>query len=327
MKRHQNNKHPELIASAMQQIQAPKKPLTMMILRTILECCCSILHKDKCYSENIRNEFKHPPSTFAEELWDKCKGLFESLQKKGDPEKFYASFFPSVIPKAKDYFPSLTPASANLLAFKLADVLLIHFKESKMNEQTSENNSNIELNDKEKDSLQYLGGYVISNLFRKVKNSRHWKTSESQQMMAVLKAAKSDTVANQKLVNGLTRGGLWGIGHHAEFIFSAAEMKFRQHTAGCELHKIETKKILSEVVHDTDVASNYNSLLGETEMLVNSDVAKNTLQSIIELYLKVRSFSYAKDIVQKYKQNEHKSRSKALRKKIKRASSKPNIEQ
>ena len=104
-------------------------------------------------------------------------------------------------------------------------------------------------------------------------------------------------------------------------------MKFRQHTAGSELHKIETKKILSEVVHDIDVASNYNSLLGETEMLVNSDVAKNTLQSIIELYLKVRSFSYAKDIVQKYKQNEHKSRSKALRKEIKRASSKPNIEQ
>ena len=195
------------------------------------------------------------------------------------------------------------------------------------NEQTSENNSNIEISDKEKDSLQYLGGYVISNLFRKVKNLRHWKTSESQQMMAVLKAAKSDTVANQKLVNGLTRGGLWGIGHHAQFILSAAEMKFRQHTAGSKLHNIETKKILREVVHDIDVTSDYNSLLGETEVLVNSDVARNTLQSIIELYLKVRSFSYAKDIVQKYKQNEHKCRSKALRKKIKRASFKPGIEQ
>ena len=101
----------------------------MMVLRNILECYCSILYKYKCYSENISNEFKHPPSIFAEELWDKCKGLFESLQKKGDPEHLYASFFSSVIPKAKDYFPSLTSASANLLAFKLADVLSIHFKE------------------------------------------------------------------------------------------------------------------------------------------------------------------------------------------------------
>ena len=113
----------------MEQNQTPKKPLTMMVLKTILECCHSILYKYKCYSENVSNEFKHPPSIFAEELWDKCKGLFESLQKKGDPEKFYAIFFSSVIPKAKDYFPSLTAASANLLALKLADVLSIYFKE------------------------------------------------------------------------------------------------------------------------------------------------------------------------------------------------------
>ena len=51
----------------------------------------------------------------SEELGDKCKGLFESLQKKGYPEKFYASFFPSVIPKAKDIslHHHQTPASAN----------------------------------------------------------------------------------------------------------------------------------------------------------------------------------------------------------------------
>ena len=58
-------------------------------------------------------------------------------------------------------------------------------------------------------------------------------------------------------------------------------MKFCQHTADSELHIIETKKILSEVVHDNDATLNYSNLLGETEMLVNSDVAKTYFKALL----------------------------------------------
>ena len=58
-------------------------------------------------------------------------------------------------------------------------------------------------------------------------------------------------------------------------------MKLCQHTAGSELHIIETKKILSKVVHDIDATLNYNSFLGETEMLVNSDVAKTYFKALL----------------------------------------------
>ena len=46
-----------------------------------------------------------------------------------------------------------------------------------------------------------------------------------------------------------------------------------------------------------------------------------TLENFVKLYVRVRSFSYAKDIVNKYKLKEKASKTKALRTELKNKSS------
>jgi hypothetical protein len=66
------------------------------------------------------------------------------------------------------------------------------------------------------------------------------------------------------------------------------------------------------------VLSNYNLLLSETELVPESNLSKDILHSIVNLYVKVRLFSFAKDIIQKHKIAAKRTKTKALRKDIKR---------
>ena len=50
----------------------------------------------------------------------------------------------------------------------------------------------------------------------------------------------------------------------------------------------------------------------------SSATAKLCLENIVKLYLKVRSFSYAKDYIAKYKIKEKQTKTKALRSELKR---------
>ena len=86
------------------------------------------------------------------------------------------------------------------------------------------------------------------------------------------------------------------------------------------MQNIAYLSIISRSVHDVEVISAYNSMLSNSELIVNSSVAKDVLHSIIQLYVKVRSFSFAKDIIQEHKIRLKQMKSKALRKDISRAS-------
>ena len=68
------------------------------------------------------------------------------------------------------------------------------------------------------------------------------------------------------------------------------------------------------------IRDSYNTLLANSELRIDKHVAKDVLQSILDLYIRVRSFSFAKDIVQRYKIHTKQLKDTALRKEISRAS-------
>ena len=69
-----------------------------------------------------------------------------------------------------------------------------------------------------------------------------------------------------------------------------------------------------------DILSAFDSLIANSELKPEKQVAKDILHSIVYLYIKVRAFSLAKDFVQKYKlAAKSKLKQKALRKDIQRA--------
>ena len=196
----------------------------------------------------------------------------------------------------------------------------MHSKE-KVENHTSTCSLLTKLSSEEKAWLQYIGGYVLHKLYNKHVNTN--KSSESEQAISILKAGKArdqDAIQSQRLTSSLNRGGLWAITENAQSVFERTEHYFRDVTSDNKFQKIDVTSVISRSVHDVEVVSAYNSMLLDSELMINKGVTKDVLHTIIELYVKVRSFSFAKDIIQRHKMKSKQLKSKALRKEISRAS-------
>ena len=138
-----------------------------------------------------------------------------------------------------------------------------------------------------------------------------------------MKSARSLTsFTSQRLFNALNRGGLWFATETAQGIFQETEYAFREETSSQEANKIDFPALIIKLLNSVDIKAKFNLLLGECEcnMEVDEKVGLDTLQQMISLYLRVRSFSFAKDIVEKCKNTAAKTKTKALRKEIKKSS-------
>ena len=78
---------------------------------------------------------------------------------------------------------------------------------------------------------------------------------------------------------------------------------------------------------DTDLVSMYNSLVETATLPLDPELRKNLLENMLKLYLRVRTFSFARDITEKHKYASKKSKAKALRKVIKKPTNKTDIGQ
>ncbi len=66
------------------------------------------------------------------------------------------------------------------------------------------------------------------------------------------------------------------------------------------------------------VDSLFQEWVRSTDLEISKDVSKDILHQVLLLYIKVRSFSFAKDVINKHKSQQKSSKSKALRKEIKK---------
>ena len=173
------------------------------------------------------------------------------------------------------------------------------------------------LSDREKAGLQYIGGYVL----QKIHDRHRAKAShESQQAQAVLKAGKSDkNDSTQQLVHGeiVNSGGLWSISEPSRIIFLKTEQYFRQFTFKPGLSRVDIAGIAQESISDCDVLTNYNLILAEAEWEPGKHVEKDVLwHNVVSLYVRVRAFSFAKNVILLYKIKSKQTNAKPLRKKI-----------
>ena len=77
--------------------------------------------------------------------------------------------------------------------------------------------------------------------------------------------------------------------------------------------------IAQKSLSDSDVVSNYQTMVCDAEVVGSKNVWKYVLYSIVNLYMRVRSFSLAKDIIQDFKIKSKQGKGKALRKEIQRS--------
>ena len=79
------------------------------------------------------------------------------------------------------------------------------------------------------------------------------------------------------------------------------EKRFRSSTCNGPVVKINIDKIRLESSSDLEVIAAYDTLISNSKLGIDKHVAKDVLQSILDLYIRVRSFSFAEDIVQNSK--------------------------
>ena len=194
----------------------------------------------------------------------------------------------------------MTGKPATLLSSKVADCLIAYSKRSKNSGDNSDPTPTV-LPERERAGLQYLGGYVLHNLYKK-----HARTGtvESQQAMAILKAGKLDCIirdSKQNLISSLNRGGPWSITEPAQKIFVMAEHYFHQLAPKVASQGIDIVTTTLKATSDSDVLSNNGLIITDAEIKPASHVIKDVLHGIMTLYVRVHSVSFAKDVIEKNK--------------------------
>ena len=104
-----------------------------------------------------------------------------------------------------------------------------------------------------------------------------------------------------------------------ENILLKTENYFRQSTVNVGLHKIDIVSITLKSSMDSDVLANYDLIVSEAKCKPNIHVRKDVLHDILSLCIRVCSFSYSNDIVQRYRLKAKQNKSKSLCKEISRS--------
>lgn len=254
------------------------------------------LVNNKVFSKDIREELNaYQFINLSEESKEfaELQNMFKQLMKKKDQEKFYTMFYSTVPLNSTKYFTGLSRNAATLLSTKVADIMLVYSKEKSV---FPLKDFEIKLCDKEMAGLQYVGGYVLHKLYNKHTISKLCESRVSQQSIAVLKAGKKQEhimTENHKLTSSLNHGGLWEITKPAQTIFIRTEKYFRFLTSDCLVTGIDIDEIKSNSTNDSEVLTAFNCMKANSELKVDDRVAKDVLQNIIHLYIRVWSFSFA----------------------------------
>ena len=162
--------------------------------------------KDECYPEDIRDQFKtlvidnmQPNNN----LYEDVVVIYKKLIKNSDPEKFFSEFYGKIVLQSEKYVDVKNPQST-LITSKTAEKLLHYFNilqhggEGSLS-SSSETEQHISLSERELHGLQYLPGYAVSNLMKKVKS----ETFAEKHFRNVTKKINLQKIPTDEIINCL----------------------------------------------------------------------------------------------------------------------------
>ena len=166
---------------------------------------------------------------------------------------------------------------------------------------------------------------MLQSMFKKSKNSPHWNSPRSLELQALLKSVKLEDAEQDEYVQSLSRGGLWSPNENIKGIAESAEISFRKHIMGSKADvttSIPVDKIVNEILMQPVVLSLWENITLGMDFTISSECSKLALENFVKLFVRVRSFSYAKDIVSRHKLKGKQAKTKALRTQLKKQAKK-----
>ena len=59
---------------------------------------------------------------------------------------------------------------------------------------------------------------------------------------------------------------------------------------------IDQAKVVSKCLQDVDVVSNFQSIIDSSKLKIDKNISQDFLHAIVDLFVRIRAYSYAKDI-------------------------------
>jgi hypothetical protein len=180
----------------------------------------------------------------------------------------------------------------------LQNHILAHLTKSKNATSVLVIDDEIKFTDKEKNLIEYLGGYVFSTFYRRIRYSKSWQTRFCQETLSILLAGKivendsnpfdeynHDT--NKKFTSLKNQGSLWSISSDALSLFKIAEVAFRKSTKILSKN-IDCSKMTADLLQDVGVLSHFSKICNVSSTKVSKVMSLNLLDHLLTLLWKTK---------------------------------------
>jgi uncharacterized C2H2 Zn-finger protein len=310
--RHTNSKHGE-----------PKKRATTNLgnldketVDGFVEAIKARIIKEDIYNSETDTALAAVKPTKA--LFEALLPLYETFCRKKNQDILLESFY-GLIPRSYEFLKGDDYKIANLIMIQLPDFLVGFFNTSNIGQTQVKEDTPHALDQAETGPLSYIAGYIISKLYR-TNTTKKGRTNE--EIQTLLEVMKSTDETSNHFIAARSRGGLISPCDDLINILKVTEVSFRCEVSKSKeiLRNIPTEVICNSVLESPAVKSLWENIVLSSGVETSSPTQKLCLENVIKLYLKVRSFSCAKDYIAKYKIKEKQTKTKALRKDLKMSS-------
>ena len=184
--RHKKSRHPDVSVESSHQTSLDINTLTQLLVNST-----KTMGNDECLPDSVVEELTNY-SISSEDMnhsYGYLQDIIAEIIRKGNVEKFFPMFY-NCVQETGGLFPC-----QEMLLYFLGLTLHGYF--------------HMDFNQKERDIICYLSGYVFETLNRRIRNSKHWNSQINEENLKVLLSGKTENSHNDlTLVNVKDRGGL-----------------------------------------------------------------------------------------------------------------------
>ena len=250
-------------------------------------------------------------------LFKAVSPIYQRFCKKRNQDNFLMEFY-ELIPKSTALLKCDNQPLCSLVMISIPDHLVALFKSSYGKQKScppgeSTDSKNVTaVSEHEHGPLSYIAGYVLAKL------QKQCSRKPNEDLQVILQSMKRPSVENT-YIDTRSRGGLVAPCTDLVQILETVEIVFRQFIAkqATVVSAIPCDTLCNEALESPLIKSLWENILQECKDLPKQ-TTKLCLENIVKLYIKVRSFSYARDYISKFKIKQKAAKSKGLRKELKR---------
>ena len=247
-------------------------------------------------------------------LYSKVSPLYKKFTCKMNQDKLLTDFYPLILTSC-ELLKCINQQLCSLIMISMPDHLVALAKKGNKEPSSGESigGDSEQLAEHERGPLSYIAGYVLSKL---KKNSR---VKENDELRVLVDNMTTSGIENP-YIEARSRGGLITPCNDLVLILEVVEVLFRKFVSSqsAVVKTIPCDQLCNDALGSPLLKSLWDNIIEDCRQSVTNQTAKLCLENIVKLYLKVRSFSFAKDFITKYKIEEKSRKSKSLRKELKR---------